>query len=107
MKGKRGGVTALLGALAFPAAVLAMVLCFAAAVNNFSAGRDGEDRRQLEAAVRRSCAACYAAEGAYPAGLEELEERYGLQIDTERFTVRYRVFGENLMPEITVLENKS
>ena len=42
----------------------------------------------------------------YLAYLQELEERYGLQIDRERFTVRYRAFGENLMPEITVLENE-
>lgn len=106
MRDKRGGVIALLGGLFFPAAALAVVLCFAAALNNFSAGRDGEDRRQLEAVLRRSCAVCYAVEGSYPASLEELEERYGLQIDKARFTVRYRAIGENLMPEITVLENE-
>jgi hypothetical protein len=49
--------------------------------------------------------ACYAAEGAYPASLDDLTERYGIQIDGERYTVRYSAFAENLMPDITVLEN--
>lgn len=105
-RSKRNRGAALAGGLIFPAAALGAVVCFAAAVNNLSAGRGGEDLRQLESVLRRSCAACYAAEGTYPESLEELEERYGLQIDRERFTVRYRAFGENLMPEITVLENE-
>ena len=49
--------------------------------------------------------ACYAAEGAYPTSLDYLKERYGVQIDEERYTVYYSAFAENLMPDITVLEN--
>ena len=54
-----------------------------------------------------SCVACYAAEGVYPPDLAYLEEHYGVQIDEERFTVSYVVFGSNLMPDITVLEQGS
>ncbi len=68
-------------------------------------GRAEEDRRRLEETLRRGCVACYAAEGAYPASLDDLTERYGIQIDGERYTVRYSAFAENLMPDITVLEN--
>lgn len=106
MAGKGNGVFAVLRGLVFPAAAVGILLCFAAALNGLSEGRNGEDLRRLEAVLRRSCAACYAAEGAYPSSLEELEERYGLQIDEARFTVRYLAFAENLMPDITVLENK-
>lgn len=49
--------------------------------------------------------ACYAAEGVYPPDLEYLKEHYGLQVDENQYTVRYDVFAENLMPDITVLEN--
>ena len=49
--------------------------------------------------------ACYAAEGAYPPSLEYLKEHYGVQIDGERYTVHYMVIADNLMPDITVLEN--
>ena len=103
-KKKRGLAAA--GGVLTPVIAVAVLLCFAAALNNLSAGRETEARLQLEEALRRSCVACYAAEGAYPAGLEDLEARYGLQIDEKRFTVRYRAIAENLMPEITVLENE-
>ncbi len=106
MAGKRSGFFAIVRGLLLPAAAAAVLLCFAAALNGLSEGRNGEDLRQLERVLRRSCSAYYAAEGVYPSSLEELEERYGLQVDWARFTVRYRAFAENLMPDITVLENK-
>lgn len=105
MKRKRGFLSALTGLL-FPVAALAALLCFATALEELSEGRSEEARRQLEEALRRGCVACYAVEGSYPSSLEQLEDRYGLQIDKERFTVRYRALAENLMPEITVLENE-
>lgn len=46
-----------------------------------------------------------AAEGAYPPDVDYLKEHYGLQIDERRYTIRYMAFAENLMPDITVLEN--
>lgn len=106
MAGKRDGLSSVARVLALLASAAAILQCFAMALNGLSEGRNGEDLRQLEAVLRRSCAACYAAEGVYPPSLEELEERYGLQIDHTRFAVRYRAFAENLMPEIVVLENK-
>lgn len=106
MRKKRSGLPAALAGLLFPAAAVAALVCFAGALNSVSAGREGEDLRRLEEAVRRSCVACYAAEGAYPSELAALEERYGLQIDGTRFTVRYHPYAENLMPDIAVLENE-
>ena len=87
-----------------PAAAVLVVLCFLSAVSNLERGRNQESKRQLEDALRRSCVACYAAEGVYPPDLAYLEEHYGVQIDEERFTVSYVVFGSNLMPDITVRE---
>lgn len=103
---KGGGARASLAGVLFPVAAAAVLLCFASALNNLSAGRAGEEQRRLEEALRRSCTACYAVEGSYPESVSELEERYGLRIDRSRFTVRYRAVAENLMPEITVLENE-
>lgn len=98
---ERGGwLRGLLG----PAAAVVVGLCFFSAVSNLETGRDEESKRQLEDALRRSCVACYAAEGVYPPDLTYLEEYYGVQIDEERFAVSYVVFGSNLMPDITVLE---
>ncbi len=63
-----------------------------------------EQLRLTEVAIRRSIVSCYAMEGIYPATLSELEERYGLRIDYEKFYVDYRIFASNIMPEFTVLE---
>lgn len=90
--------------LLLPVGAVAILLCFTAALNNLDSGRQAEDLRQLEDALRRACVACYAAEGIYPPNVAYLEEHYGLQVDEERYTVQYDIFAENLMPDITVLE---
>jgi hypothetical protein len=79
--------------------------CFLSGVSQLQTGRDQEDRQQLENAVRRAAVACYAAEGIYPPDLAYIQEHYGLQVDESRYTVMYDIFGSNLMPDITVLEN--
>ena len=93
-------------ALLLPVAALIAALCFFTGLSNLENGRDDQGRRQLEEALRRSAVACYAAEGIYPPDLTYMEEHYGLQIDTDRYTVYYDVFASNLMPDITVLENE-
>lgn len=107
MKKKKSGLSALLRGLLLPVVAVAALLCFATAVDSLNSGRSEEDLRQLEETLRRSCVACYAAEGVYPPSLDYLKERYGLQIDEERYTVKYSAFAENLMPDITILENVS
>lgn len=88
-----------------PLLFAAVLLCFATAMDSLDRGREEENRRQLEETLRRGCVACYAAEGMYPPNLDYLRERYGLQIDETKYVVRYLAIGENLMPDITVLEN--
>lgn len=105
MRRKRTVWLPVLRGLLLPVIAAAALLCFATAVNSLDSGRAEEDLRQLEETVRRSCVACYAAEGVYPPSLDYLKEHYGLQIDEERYTVKYSAFAENLMPDITVLEN--
>ena len=95
----------LLRGLLLPVIAAAALLMFAAALSSLDRGRAEEDMRQLEETLRRGCVACYAAEGAYPPDVDYLKEHYGLQIDERRYTVRYMAFAENLMPDITVLEN--
>lgn len=97
----------MLRGLLMPAAALAVLLFFAAALNSLDSGRGEEDMRRLEDALRQGCVACYAIEGVYPPDLEYLEEHYGVQIDRDRYLVHYDIFAENLMPNITVLVNKS
>lgn len=104
MRKRRNTLIPLLQGLLFPAAAVAVLLCFATALDGLDSGRSAEDLKQLEQALRRGCVACYAAEGFYPPDLEYLEEHYGIQIEDSGYIVRYMTFGENLMPDITVLE---
>ena len=96
----------LLRGLLLPGIAVVVVLCFASAVNSLDSGREAEGLRQLEASLRRGCVACYAAEGIYPPNLAYLADHYGIQVDESRYTVYYSIFAENLMPDITVLENQ-
>ena len=89
-----------------PVVFAAGVLVFFTALNHLDSGRKTEGRTQLEQSLRRASAACYAAEGIYPPDLAYLEEHYGVQVDEDRYTVDYRAFASNLMPDITVLENE-
>ena len=90
----------LIGAIVAAAALLIIGL----AIFNMSADSRTKGREQLEKTVRRSVMAYYAEEGVYPESIEELKERYGIQIDDERYAVYYDIFAANLMPDITVLE---
>ncbi len=95
-----------LAALLVPLLVVVAVVAFARGADTLSADRADEAKASLEDAIRRSCVACYAAEGSYPQSLSHLEERYGLQIDREHYTVVYEPVGSNLMPNFTVLERR-
>ena len=96
----------LLRGLSLPVAAAASLLCFAAALNGLENGRKAEALSQLDTVLRRGCVTCYAAEGIYPPDLEYLKEYYGVQVDEKQYTVYYDRFAENLMPDITVLENE-
>lgn len=97
------GVLRTLAAALAAAAAAALLLV---SVGNVSRGSADKGRERLEEAIRRSAVTCYATEGVYPPTLDYLEEHYGLQVDRARYTVHYDVFAENLMPDITVLENE-
>ena len=88
-----------------PLVFVIAAVCFATALDSLDQGREAESVRQLEQTLRRGCVACYAAEGVYPPDIAYLQDHYGVQIDTGRYTVHYSVFAENRMPDITVLEN--
>lgn len=86
-----------------PALILGAILLLNLSVSNLETGQDEESLKQLTNAIHRAAVSCYATEGVYPPTLEYIEEHYGIQVDQKRFTVFYQVFGDNMMPDITVL----
>lgn len=85
-------------------AAVFVIYYFADSVTRLNSGHRAEDKQQMEDALRRAAAACYAAEGIYPPDIEYMEEHYGIRIDDKHFVVKYDVIASNLMPDITVLE---
>lgn len=86
--------------------VMAVLLCFIIAVSQLESGRQSQGKQQLEEAVRRTVAACYALEGFYPPNVEYMQNHYTLQYDRSSYVIRYEIIASNLMPEITVLEKQ-
>ena len=82
----------------------AVILYFSSALSNIDDGIQNEGKKQLEDTLRRTAAACYAAEGVYPPSVEYMTEHYGIRID-KKYTVMYEVIASNLMPDITVLDD--
>lgn len=95
----------ILSSLFFPLLAVAFLLCFLSAFSTLNKDRAAEDKEQLENSLKRAAVACYAAEGVYPPNVQYLEDRYGIQINSDLYIVKYEVIASNLMPDITVLEN--
>ena len=82
----------------------AVLILFSLGLSRLEDGQHLEEKAILEDALRRTAVACYAAEGFYPPDVAYMQEHYGLQLDPDRFTVRYVLQASNLMPDITVLD---
>jgi hypothetical protein len=83
--------------------VLAAVLLVVAS-EKIGGRQEHESLKQLETTVRKAVMTCYATEGVYPPNIDYIEEHYGIQIDHDRYGVFYEIFGDNIMPQISVME---
>lgn len=95
----------ILSLIVFVVVCVAVFLLVSSLISTDTAHKEKE-LEQLELAIRRAAAACYACDGFYPPSLDYLVDRSGIRIDKDRFTVFYEVFAENLMPQITVIPTK-
>lgn len=82
------------------------LVCLWKSAGKMGSGQQEESLKQLDEAIRKATLTCYAVEGVYPPTIDYLRERYGIQVDESRYTVFYEVFGDNIMPEITVMERQ-
>lgn len=88
------------------AVLAAAIFCLQKATVKMNSGQRAESLKQLDQSIRKATMTCYATEGVYPPTIEYLEDNYGIQIDRSKFTVFYDVYGKNMMPDITVMENQ-
>lgn len=85
---------------------VAVVTMFTWGVGYLVEANESEAMEAARLAVTRATVQFYALEGRYPPSLSYLEERFGLQLDHDRFIIHYNAFASNVMPQITVLPNR-
>ena len=87
--------------------VLALVIAgFSLGISRLATGHHQQDKALLEEVLHRTAVACFASEGFYPPDVAYMQQHYGLRYDENRFTVHYDRFASNLMPDITVTDNR-
>ena len=87
--------------------VLALVIAgFSLGISRLETGHHQQDKALLEEVLHRTAVACFASEGLYPPDAAYMPQHYGLRYDENRFTVHYDRFASNLMPDITVTDNR-
>ena len=98
-KKRRRGFINILGTIGV---FVALIVLFNHGINNLTQANEEEALEAVRIAVTRAAIQFYALEGRFPPHLEYLEERFGLQLDHERFEIVYSAFGANVMPQILV-----
>lgn len=63
-----------------------------------------DEKGILEKAINRDIVHCYAVEGFYPPSIKYIEEHFGLTYDHDKYLIDYESFGNNLMPNIMIIE---
>lgn len=87
-----------LGVAVFAALLVLFILLFSRVMRS----NDAREEALVESTLRRAAVTCYAIEGKYPESLPYLCEHYSVAVDESRYSVRYEIFGSNVMPSITV-----
>ena len=98
-KKRKRGMLNLLGTIAIFAGLVIMLNY---GINTLTTANEDEALEAVRSAVTRAAIQFYAIEGRFPPHLYYLEERFGLQLDHERFQIIYSAFGANVMPTILV-----
>lgn len=83
--------------------LLAIFFAFQTAVGNTAGTIDKSAEETQYNAIKKAAVQCYALEGFFPPNINYLIDNYGLITDDEKFIIRYEADGENLMPDITVI----
>lgn len=82
---------------------LGVVIIFNQGVNTLTTTSEREAIDAVRTAVTRAAVQFYALEGRFPPQLSYLEERFGLQLDHDRFIIHYNAVGSNITPQIAVI----
>lgn len=85
---------------------IVIIAVFVVGISMISSNNNKDEREVLEKALNKDVIHCYAVEGYYPPTLSYIEEHYGLTYDSSRYLIDYEPIGNNIMPNITIVELK-
>lgn len=80
-----------------------LVIGFIFAFLNMTKRDIAREKETLLNAVERDISAYYATEGYYPDNVKELEAKYNLTYDKEKYYIGYEIFGTNIRPYVTIV----
>ena len=81
-----------------------IVVWFVISVGNAGKAADRKRTESVYSTVMNGAVLCYSIEGEYPPDLDYLKENYGINYDSDKYTVSYDYFGANIRPTIIVAE---
>lgn len=89
------------------AAIILFVVLFCAFMFGISLISNETTEKQcesLELSISRSIAHCYATNGFYPESLDYIIDNYGISYDSRKYFIDYNVIGENMFPDVTIIQ---
>ncbi len=86
---------------------IVIITVFIYGISKVSSRTDSQALETLQNAVSRDIVRCYAIEGVYPENLEYLKDHYGLTYDESRFVVDYQPLGQNILPDVTIIDKEA
>lgn len=66
-----------------------------------------DEKGILEDAINRDIIHCYAVEGFYPPTIDYIEEHFGLTYDHDKYLIDYESIGNNIMPNVMIIERNT
>jgi len=76
---------------------------FAAGIQMLSSKSLDYQEENLKKAIMQDIVYCYAQDGRYPESLDYIRETCGLVYNEKLFFVDYRPYGNNILPDYTVI----
>ncbi len=75
---------------------------FLYATSNMEKNVSANEINTLVTAIDNAVVSCYATTGAYPENIKQIEDKYGVIIDYDKFIVNYEIITSNTMPNVSV-----
>lgn len=104
MKNLRMPVISLIASLLIIAIAGAALLI---GLSGYADGYSDQKVSEVRNTVLSYVAQCYALEGEYPPDLDYLAEKYGLQLDKDRYIYHYDMYASNILPDVRVFPREA